>query len=178
MKISKTAAWSLLVVLLAATAYMVYTAGGWNWAGGGQRTDNGGLEDVLFETNDPEEWDLNEGETFFIEYRLERERVRSRQLDILQQTINNPNVSDDTKLEAEERVLELQQTMELELMVENSIKAQGFDDAIFIMQEHGALVVVAGTELSREEISLLAQTAARSVGLSPAEITVSLQSGK
>lgn len=177
MKISKTAAWSLLVVLLTATAYMVYIASDWDWAGGWRQTQED-YEDVLFDTNDPEEWDLNHSETFFIEYRLERERVRSRELDILQQMINNPNVSEETKLQAEERVLQLQHLMELELMVENSIKAQGFENAIFIKQEHGAMIVVDGSELTAEQISLLAGIVARSTGLSPAEINISLQSGK
>ena len=36
----------------------------------------------------------NGGKEFFVEYRLERERVRSQELDLpLQQMVNNPNVN-------------------------------------------------------------------------------------
>lgn len=181
MKIPRSAAYLVLVVLLAAGAYMVYISDGiMGWRIPDQAVDQDNDEDVeetIFE-NDPEEWDFSRGEAFFIEYRLERERVRSRELDVLQQMINNPNVTESSKSEAEKKLLQLQETMELELLVENAIKAQGFANAILIMQKDGALIVVDGPELTSQQIMLIADLVSRSTGLRASQVNISNPVGK
>ena len=54
--------------------------------------------------------------------------------------------------------------METELLVENAIKAQGYENAILIVQQDGAIVIVDAPELSSAEIRLIAQIAAQSTG--------------
>ncbi len=68
--------------------------------------------------------------------------------------------------------------MEIELLVENAIRAQNFDQAILIMQEDGALVIVNAKELSSEQILLIAEIAAQSTGLRNSQIKISNQLGK
>lgn|GEM_PF-1506270 len=138
---------------------------------GGDET-SGGLN-----PEDPE-WDLENKGEFFVEYRLERERIRSKEQDLLQQMINNPNVSQDAKADAETKLLKLQENMELELTVENGIKAQGFKNAVLVVQEDGALVIVQAEELSSEDILLIAEIASKATGLRPSQINISNQVGK
>ncbi len=97
---------------------------------------------------------------------------------MLQQMINNPNVTNESKIEAENKLLKLQGVMELELLVENAIRAQNFDNVILIMQEDGAMVIVNADELSSEEILLIADIAAQSTGLRNSQIKISNQIGK
>jgi stage III sporulation protein AH len=187
-KVPKLAAYLVLFVLVAAAVYMVYTANGIGdllTLGGGPQTPvdpNGGTEDPPPEGetsgDDPADWELDNKNQFFVEYRLERERVRSREIDVLQQMINNPNVTNESKIEAENKLLKLQGVMELELLVENAIRAQNFDNVILIMQEDGAMVIVNADELSSEEILLIADIAAQSTGLRNSQIKISNQIGK
>lgn len=186
-RVPKLAAYLVLFVLVAAGVYMVYTAnvGGLLPISGGQQPPgepNGGTEDPQIEEettgNDPVDWELGDTNQFFVEYRLERERVRSREIDMLQQMINNPNVTSESKFEAESKLLKLQEVMEMELLVENAIRAQNFDNAILIMQEDGAMVIVNAEKLSSDEILLIADIAAQSTGLRNSQIKISNQIGK
>lgn len=188
-KVPKLAAYLVLIVLIVAAAYMIYTADGIGDMlplGSGKEKpadsegETVGLPPSEEETavGDPTDWELDNNNQFFVEYRLERERVRSREFDMLQQLINNPNVTSESKIEAEKKLLKLQELMELELLVENAIRAQNFDQAILIMQEDGALVIVNAKELSSEQILLIAEIAAQSTGLRNSQIKISNQLGK
>lgn len=190
LKIPRFAAYLVLVVLFAAAVYMVYIAdgigdllpsGSWtdseNLPAGDEQPDTAlNPEDVS--GDDPAEWDLDNKGEFFVEYRLERERARSRELDLLQQMINNPNISLESKSQAEKKLLEMQGLMEMELMVENAVKAQGFENAILIMQQDSALVIVDAGELTSQQILLIAEIASQSTGLRTSQINISNQIGK
>ena len=185
LRVPKSAAYFVLVVLLAAAVYMVYIADGVGQLlpvrqGGEMQEEqgNGEGEDVETIGQDPADWVPNGGKEFFVEYRLERERVRSQELDLLQQMVNNPNVTEESKKSAEARILELQALMETELLVENAIKAQGYENAILIVQQDGAIVIVDAPELSSAEIRLIAQIAAQSTGFRASQISISCQSSK
>lgn len=188
MKIPRSAAYMVLVVLFATAIYMVYIADGIGplLPSMGQPGDPVDTQPPTGEEGDPQEtigeeskdWNWDGKSEFFVEFRLERERVRSRELDVLQQMINNPNVSADAKSEAEKKLLALQGKMETELLVENAVKAQGFKNAILIMQEDGALVIVDASDLSSQQILLIAQIASQSTGLRASQINISNQGGK
>lgn len=193
MKIPKSAAYMVLVALIAAAVYMVYIADGIGplLPSMGQPNDPAhsqpppaeGEEDPQDEGEDTTgenslDWSWDGKGEFFVEFRLERERVRSRELDVLQQMINNPNVSSEAKSEAEKKLLALQERMETELLVESAVKAQGFKNAILILQEDGAMVIVDAPELDSQEILLIAQIASQSTGLRASQIGISNQGGK
>jgi len=187
-KVPKLAAYLVLIVLIAAAVYMLYTAEGFGKLlplGGGKKAPSdyetgGNLPPEEEGTNgdDSADWEIDNKGKFFAEYRLERERVRSREIDMLQQLINNPNVTSESKKEAEEKLLKLQELIELELLVESAIRAQNIDNAILIMQEEAALVIVDAKELSSEQILLIAEIAAQSTGLRSSQIKISNQLGK
>lgn len=186
LKVPKVAAYFVLIVLVAVSVYMVSSAKGLGsilpaGCSGSDPVPEGeegeGLPEEETTGNNPADW-LDEKGQFFVEYRMERERVRSQEIDMLQQLISNPNVSEEGKREAEKKLLKLQELIELELLVENAIKAQKFEHAIFIMQEEGALIIVDKEDLSAQEIVLIADIAAGSTGLKNSQIKISNQLGK
>jgi stage III sporulation protein AH len=188
LKIPKSAAYLVLAVLFATAIYMVYIADGigellpsMSWQDQSTNLtppqEEGDVEEDTL-GDEPVDWDSEGQGQFFVEFRLERERVRSRELDTLQQLINNPNVSKEAKTEAENKLLALQEKMEMELLVENAIKAQGFKNAILILQEDGALVIVDAPELSSQQVLLIAQIASQATGLRASQINISAQGGK
>lgn len=190
-KVPKLAAYLVLVVLVVAAVYMVASAEGigdllpFSFSKGQPADplpDPGDLPEGEGEGEEtagpsPVDW-LEDSSQFFVEYRLERERVRSQEIDTLQQLINNPNVSEESKAEAEKKLLWLQELMEMELLVENAIRAQDFEQVILIVQEEGALVIVKAKELSSEEILLIAEIASQSTGLRNSQIKISNRLGK
>ncbi len=104
------------------------------------------------------------GNTFFIEYRMERDRVRSQEIEMLKDLIENSSASQDAQREAEKKLLSLVALMEKELKVENSIKAKGFKEVAFFFEESLANVVVETDELSESQFLSIAEEVAAITG--------------
>lgn len=130
-------------------------------------------EEVFLQDPQPDDsWKLERSEEFFVEYRLERERIRSREIDVLQQMISNPNTSSDSKKEAERKLLEIQRLMEQELAVENSLVALGYQHAIMFYQNGNANIVVNAEALTREERARIAELVSKILGLERYQISI------
>ncbi|NLB51540.1 MAG: SpoIIIAH-like family protein [Syntrophomonadaceae bacterium] len=78
---------------------------------------------------------------FFAEYRLERERVRSRQIELLREVLNSTS-EEEARKEASLRLVKISEDMEKELQAEGMIKSKGFTDCVVIIQEEITLVVL------------------------------------
>ena len=95
-------------------------------------------------------------DNFFSEYRLERERTRSEQVERLNEVINNPNSSEDIRLKAQEELLWFTNNMGKEIKIENALLAKGFTDAISVIEKESVMVVVPSEGLRDDEIARIA----------------------
>ncbi|MBS4030476.1 MAG: SpoIIIAH-like family protein [Clostridiales bacterium] len=120
----------------------------------------------------PESWDMDQFKAFFIEYRLQRDRVRASEVEMLNQMIDNPNMSAEGKKQAEEQLLKLVSMMEKEMLVENMLKAHGYKDAIFFYQEGLVNVVVQAEQLTEQEFLQIAEMVSTVTGVKMEEVTV------
>ncbi len=107
-----------------------------------------------------DDWDFEEIDAFFVEYRLQRDRVRGQEMEVLKEFIDNPNTSPDGKKRAEEQLLTLIETMEKELLVENLVKAQGFSDAIFFYKDDNAHLVLKAQDINESQFVRLTELVA------------------
>ncbi|MGI6514202.1 MAG: SpoIIIAH-like family protein [Syntrophomonadaceae bacterium] len=89
--------------------------------------------------------------SFYPHFRLQREKVRSQQLELLQEIINNPNTDDTSKQSAMNRLLTITNAMEMELKAEGLLKARGFKEGVVIIQDSVASVIVSGPALDEAE---------------------------
>jgi stage III sporulation protein AH len=121
---------------------------------------------------DPENWDLDQFKAFFVEYRMQRERVRANEVEMLNQMVDNPNISEAGKRQAEEQLLALIEVMEKELMVENLLKANGFRDAVFFYRGNVANVVVQAENLSDQEFLQIAEMVSSATGVAMEHVVV------
>lgn len=88
---------------------------------------------------------------FFVEYRLEREKTRSKNLEALQNIAKDSSVSDDVVKKAVDEAVELSKLSEKELIVENLIKSKGYNDAIVLIHEGYANVIVDSDKLDEKD---------------------------
>ena len=109
---------------------------------------------------------------FFVEYRLERDRVRGQELELLNDLVNNTSATVETRREAEKQILQLVELMEKELIIENMLKAQGYADAIFFGGGNGATVMVHAAYLGEEEFWRIADMIAAITGFSRENLQV------
>lgn len=89
--------------------------------------------------------------SFFPYFRLQREKMRGQQLELLQQIINNPNTDDTSRQSALNRLLTVTNAMEMELKAEGLLKAQGFQDGVIILQDSAASIIISGPQLNEAE---------------------------
>lgn len=111
-------------------------------------------------------------DNFFSEYRIERERTRSGQVEILREIVNNPNSSAQMRQEAQNKLIKISDNLEKESKIENMLIAKGFKEAIAVIQEKGAMVIVPSEELREDEIARIADIVIKVVECSIEDVTI------
>ncbi|NMB42023.1 MAG: SpoIIIAH-like family protein [Firmicutes bacterium] len=124
------------------------------------------------ELSDIEEWRFDAVQDFFIEYRLERDRIRGQEKEMLNDMIDNPQVGPEARAEAEKQLLNLVDLMEKELIVENMLIAQGYNDALLFTRKGVATAMVDTDELKEEDFLRIAEIVASVAGVSREQVQV------
>jgi len=97
------------------------------------------------------------------EFRLERERLRSRQMDLLQAIVADAAASEERRRDAQQRLLALWEAEAREAQIENLLRAQGFE-AVAVVSESGAYVVVDAV-LDGAQAARIGELASRMAGV-------------
>lgn len=101
------------------------------------------------------------GSDFFIEYRLERDRVRSQEVQMLRDLVNDKNTAAEAKTAAQQRLIRISGYMEQEMQIEALMKAKGYPEAAVFIQPNGVNIIVQGQELKTEELGRIGEAVAR-----------------
>lgn len=109
---------------------------------------------------------------FFVEYRLERDRLRSEQSEVLQEIIRTAE-SEEVRRKAQDAELKLVAAKLEEAEMENLIKARGFSDALVVMTDNDVSAVVKTKNLKQEDVLQVADIIGRIAGVKPEDITIS-----
>ena len=107
----------------------------------------------------------------FAEFRWERERSRSRQLETMTGILSDGTSSDTQKASAQARIMEIMAGSELEGELEGLLMAQGLPDAVVIVGDKYATVMV-DTVLTEEEAARIGDTVSNMTGVSLEEIKI------
>ncbi|MEW6725319.1 MAG: SpoIIIAH-like family protein [Bacillota bacterium] len=109
---------------------------------------------------------------FFIDYRLERERVRGEQLELLREIINSPNTDETTRKEANLRWLRIAADIGRENEIENLLRAKGFEDAVAFIYDSAVVVVMKAKDLTQIEAARVAEIVTKCTGVRAEAISV------
>lgn len=109
--------------------------------------------------------------TKFSEYRLERERVRSRQMELLESMAYDPSSDAENRITAQRELQTLIETMTRETEIENLLKAKGYLDGVVIINSETITVVVPAS-LTREEAASIGELIHRLTGVKLDRITI------
>ncbi len=107
-----------------------------------------------------------ESAAFFVEYRMERERTRSKEVELLREVLVSPSTGEETRKKVQEKLLEISSNMSKEMELENLIRARGYRDAAVFLDGDTVTVVVQpgknilpGTEENSEIAALVSKSA-------------------
>lgn len=123
----------------------------------------------------PEESEDNTAVTassFFINYRLDRKKTREEEIEYIKTIIDNPNLDDEMKQEAQAQILEIANKMEKEMAIENLIRAKNFNDVVVILNRGSVNVIVDKAELKPEEVAQILSIVKRESGERVENITI------
>lgn len=109
--------------------------------------------------------------TKFAEYKLERERMRSRQMELLQNFAYDPQVDANRRTEAQGDLQTLIEKISRETEIENLLKAKGYLDGLVILDQETITVVVPVT-LTRDEAARIGELVQRITGIRLERITI------
>lgn len=114
---------------------------------------------------------------FFIEYRLERERVRGEQLELLQGIVDDGASDSEIRKNAQKKLVQMTDSMEQELQLESLIKAKGYDEAALFLRRDSANVILGRENIQEEDIIIIADMVSRITGCDLDKVVVIPKNG-
>lgn len=110
---------------------------------------------------------------FIAEARLEREQVRAKNKELLNEIINNDQIDEAQKQDAIDDMLALTTVAEKEAATEMLLEAKGFDEVVVSITDDSVDVVVNATNLSDEDRAKIEDIIKRKTGVSAENIVIS-----
>lgn len=109
---------------------------------------------------------------YFANYRIDRERARSAQIELLKEIIQSNQTDANTRKDAQAQLLALRTLIEKELMIENLLKGKGYQDAVFFFDRGVATVVVDAMDLDESKVVQIADVVAKISGVQVNDVIV------
>lgn len=104
-------------------------------------------------------------------FRAERERLRSREMELAGRVLEDPNASDERKSQAQLELVQLLQRSRRELEIEQLLAAAGVEDAVVSIGEGGVQVVVT-QPLTVQSAARIGELVARMAGVRRENISI------
>lgn len=178
---------SLMLLLLAGAIYLNIKLGGSEQnaeapvdsagvdAAAENNTDTSGSKPT--ESNDSKTVNADVYSGYFVNFRDERNLIRSQEIDYLRMIINESSSDAETIANAEERLMELVSNMEQEFSIESQIRSKGFLDAAVTFRNDSVTVVIDGDSLTDEEVARILDIVRNETGAPASAIRISLSRG-
>lgn len=138
-------------------------------------------DEVIWEVTGKESWEMEKGtdaitmpdaEEYFVNFRIEREKIRSQQMEMLQDMVVNPHSDQESRKKAQDKLFDLTENWDQELKLENLIRAKNFADAVVFIQPDSVVVVIKSNALDVDGTTVIADLVANVTGHSYDQIVV------
>lgn len=110
---------------------------------------------------------------YFVQVKLDRDQTRAKEKEILDEMINNSNISTSKKNDCIDEKIKIQQRMEKESAAESMIESRGFKDVYVRIDNNTVDAVVNKETLSDAEIAQIEDIIKRKTGYSASQIRIS-----
>lgn len=114
------------------------------------------VDEKVTETSKQIEEQLNSKEnmqkaTYILDMKMTREKQRTELSNDLNEMINNPSTSEETRKEASSMKLQIVKDQETELRIENLLSTKGFENSLVYISDGKVNVVVSNKEIKKED---------------------------
>ena len=109
---------------------------------------------------------------YFMDHRVERNKVRSEQINSYREMINNPNHSEEARRAAENKLLELNERIEREMEIEGLVRGRGYDEALAFIHDDAVDVIIQSENLTEDEVAVIGDIIIKATDFSPGDLTI------
>jgi len=114
----------------------------------------------------------DEGISFFSEYRIERERVRGKQMELLNNIANNPNQEQKVRDDAALKMVQIADNLAREMQTETLIKAKGYKECAVILDPKGMTIILDKNVIMDKQKSELLELSSAVSGIDREKIAI------
>lgn len=111
---------------------------------------------------------------YMAQVKLEREKNRSENKEVLNKIIDNKEISEDQKQSALDRLVHMTEVSELETQIENVLSTKGLEDTVVTIGDKNVDVVVGMTEITDAQRAQIEDVVKRKAEVSVDQIVISL----
>ena len=137
-----------------------------------ENKSNAEIEDTLIPDSETKLAEKINSIEFFEEYRIERDRTRSQQIEILKEITDNNNTKAETREEAQKKLMTMTNNLDKEIKIENLLRAKEFKDAVVFIQDASVTVIVLTGDLTETDTVTISQLVTRTTGVSRENIII------
>ncbi|QZY56963.1 SpoIIIAH-like family protein [Crassaminicella profunda] len=136
------------------------------------------IEDMVTETSKNIKDTINNNRNvkktkYFIESRLNMNLERERMISLLNEMINNDRTDATNRKTASDEKMKLIDIMSKEKIVENLIKAKGFEDALVFITDYSINIIVEAEKLNDSDVAKILDIVIRETNFSADNIKIS-----
>ncbi|MFZ7133832.1 MAG: SpoIIIAH-like family protein [Eubacteriales bacterium] len=109
---------------------------------------------------------------FFVDYKIERDKSRSEHIAMLESISKDETSDGETKTMAQQEMISLIQLSEKEMIIENLIKAKGFNDGIVFIHDGYVNVVIDANQLTTSQAAQIQDIVQKESGVEIQKISI------
>lgn len=111
-------------------------------------------------------------ENYFVNYRMHRDQVMTEEIATLKSLMANPGIAASSKAEAASTIVRDTQELKQETRIEGLLSGRGFPLSAATVTPSQVVVMVAGSQLTEEQVARIADTATEVTGMPPQNVVI------
>ena len=111
-------------------------------------------------------------EDYFAQARMEKENARSKALEFLNQTAANESFDEETRKNAQNKILDLASNSEKEAIIENIAGAKGYENISVYIDGENVDIVVEKKDFSKDDVNIIKDIVTEQLNIGPANIKI------
>lgn len=109
---------------------------------------------------------------YFSQAKIEKDSSRSKALEILNKTAENESFDENTRINAQQKILDMASNAEKETIIEGLARAKGYDKISVYIEGESADIVVDKADFSDKDASIIKEIVSEQVNVAPSNIKI------
>lgn len=128
--------------------------------------------DASKKENEQKDNTAQSSEDYFALAKMEKENSRSKALEILNKTAENESFDEETRKNAQQKILDMASNAEKETIIEGVAKAKGYDNISVYIDGESADIIVEKESFGEKDAQVLKEITTEQLGIAPSNIKI------